>query len=204
MRYTDPHVIAQRKALVQRLVDRPGRSTVNSAWLRDTVEERLAYRLEERIGQRLFLLAEDGQAYDTLWAKDEEKALEEADDRFDESLYESDRTTWVQIAVYDAVLGDRVSTIRKVEPIEPSCTTRHGHDWMAPYSVLGGLKENPGVWGNGGGVIIRQVCANCGGYRVTDTWVTGPDGEEGCVSTQYEEPDEASLAWVASRLEKAA
>lgn len=204
MRYKNPTVIAQRKALVQRLVNRPGRPSVTFGWLSDTIEERLAYKLEGRLGQRLFLLAEDGQAYDSVWAADEEAALEEAVDRFDESFYERGSTNWVEIEVYDAVLGDRLSILQEVTPVEPSCTNPKGHDWRAPYSVLGGLKENPGVWGSGGGAIIKEVCANCGGYRITDTWATGPNGEQGYVSIQYEDPDEASLAWAASRHAKEA
>jgi integrase len=46
----------------------------------------------------------------------------------------------------------RVSTVR-LEPSEPDWQNEHLHDWQSPWSVLGGLKENPGVWGHGGGVV---------------------------------------------------
>jgi hypothetical protein len=81
---------------------------------------------------------------------------------------------------------------------EPECTDDE-HDWQAPYSVLGGIRENPGVWGHGGGVIIREVCAHCGAYRETDTWAQDPStGAQGLRSVRYEPADDASLAWIAA------
>ena len=80
---------------------------------------------------------------------------------------------------------------------EPDCEEGHDHDWRSPHSVLGGLAENPGVSGHGGGVIIREVCAHCGRYRITDTWAQDRStGEQGLRSVSYEEADAASLAWV--------
>jgi hypothetical protein len=88
-----------------------------------------------------------------------------------------------------------------IDPEEPDCAEGREHDWRAPYSVLGGLKENPGVQGHGGGgVICKTVCAYCGAYKVEDSWAQRPDnGEQGLHSTSYEEADEDSLAWVAKR-----
>lgn len=75
-----------------------------------------------------------------------------------------------------------------IDPTEPECGHAEGHDWRSPYSLLGGLKENPGVWGHGGGVIIHEVCVRCGCERVTDTWAQRPDnGEQGLRSVRYEE-----------------
>lgn len=92
---------------------------------------------------------------------------------------------------------DRESHTIAIEPDEPDCEDGHEHDWRSPYSVLGGVKENPGVWGNGGGVLLKEVCAHCGTYRITDTWAQCPStGEQGLHSTAYEDADECSLAWV--------
>lgn len=89
-----------------------------------------------------------------------------------------------------------------LDPEEPDCTDDHaGHNWRSPHSVLGGIKENPGVWGNGGGVIIREVCAHCGVYRETDTWAQDREtGEQGLRSVQYREADEVSERWVRERV----
>lgn len=56
----------------------------------------------------------------------------------------------------------------------PPCTTKSGHRWGRPHHVVGGLKENPGVWGHGGGVVIHDVCLRrgCTVRRKTDTWAT--------------------------------
>lgn len=92
----------------------------------------------------------------------------------------------------------------EIAPEEPSCADGgDAHDWQSPYSLLGGLKENPGVSGNGGGVIITEVCRCCGCYRVTDTWDQRPDtGEQGLTSVEYREADEESIAWLDERQEE--
>jgi hypothetical protein len=75
-----------------------------------------------------------------------------------------------------------------IDPDEPECGHTEGHDWRSPYSLLGGLQENPGVQGHGGGVIYREVCVRCGCERITDTWAQRPDnGEQGLTSVRYEE-----------------
>ncbi|OFV82365.1 MAG: hypothetical protein A2Y78_08455 [Acidobacteria bacterium RBG_13_68_16] len=104
------------------------------------------------------------------------------------------------VDAYGAVEGIELHAETTIEPDEPECADGHEHDWQAPHEVLGGLEENPGVWGNGGGVIIKRVCAHCGTYKVTNTWATDPRNGtivKGNV-VSYEDADEDSLAWVAS------
>ena len=99
-------------------------------------------------------------------------------------------TVWVDVSVE----GDpwRVA----INPPPPPCSGG-GHKWESPYSLIGGLRENPGVWGNGGGVIYRECCSHCGAFRETDTWATDPEtGEQGLTSVTYSEPTEASMRWV--------
>lgn len=87
----------------------------------------------------------------------------------------------------------------RIDPTEPDCADGEEHDWQAPFAVVGGIEENPGVWGNGGGVRQRTVCAHCGVYREIDTWAQDPaDGEQGLESVEYEDADEDSLEWVAA------
>jgi hypothetical protein len=86
------------------------------------------------------------------------------------------------------------------ENVEPDCADGHEHEWRSPYSVVGGLKENPGVWGNGGGVKCTEVCAHCGTYRETDTWAQNPSSGEVIpfpVLT-YRGADSESMEWVES------
>jgi hypothetical protein len=100
-------------------------------------------------------------------------------------------TVWVRVIVE----GDLWEIA--IHPKSPPCEGA-SHKWESPHSVLGGLRENPGVWGNGGGVIIRECCAHCGAFRETDTWATDPaTGEQGLTSVAYADPTEESLRWVA-------
>lgn len=75
---------------------------------------------------------------------------------------------------------------RVFHPSEPVCVGKKPHMWESPEK-LGGCRENPGVWGHGGGVIIHDVCSRCGCKRITDTW--GQDtatGEQGFTFVSYE------------------
>lgn len=102
----------------------------------------------------------------------------------------------------DTVLVDHDQYTVTREPDECGCSGDE-HDWRSPLSVVGGIAENPGVWGNGGGVIITEVCRHCGCYRVTDTWAQRPDnGMQGLTSVEYRDPDDVSLAWVRERHKK--
>lgn len=90
---------------------------------------------------------------------------------------------------------------RHTATLDPNQPDECSGDWESPPEVVGGCAENPGVYGSGsgGGVIITEVDPVSGWYRVTDTWAQRPDtGEQGLRSVEYREPDERSLAWVAS------
>lgn len=43
---------------------------------------------------------------------------------------------------------------------------RHTHDWKRPYEVVGGCRENPGVWHDGEIMTTKAVCRKCGKYRI--------------------------------------
>lgn len=96
---------------------------------------------------------------------------------------------------------DEIQVTVTLQPSAPKCRQGHTHTWCSPHSVLGGLEDNPGVFGHGGGgLLIREVCGHCGAYRVTDTWAQ--DGaREGLTSIGYEPADDESLVWLDSRSE---
>lgn len=120
-------------------------------------------------------------------------------------------TSWIDVATWregweidedgetsEVQVDEETHTI-EIQPEEPDCEADK-HDWRAPFELLGGIEENPGCWGHGGGVIYREVCAHCGVYRVTDTWAQRRDtGEQGLRSIEYEPADEDSRAWVDRR-----
>ena len=106
-------------------------------------------------------------------------------------------TVWVDLHLYCEETDEEGWATIALAPPAPECVDHGEHDWRAPYEVVGGLRDNPGVFGHGGGVVIREVCAQCGVYHLTDTWAQRPDtGEQGLESVRYEPPDEASLRWV--------
>lgn len=94
------------------------------------------------------------------------------------------------------VVEIRLSAEITIQPDAPECADGHEHSWAAPFSVLGGIEDNPGVWGHGGGVILRRVCRHCGTYKVVDTWATNPSNGTPMESVTYEDADDDSLAWV--------
>lgn len=80
----------------------------------------------------------------------------------------------------------------------PECKDGTVHSWRAPHDLVGGCKENPGVFGSGHGTVsITHVCSRCGIYWKVDYGATDSDGRK-TTKTTYTDADEASLAWVES------
>lgn len=98
------------------------------------------------------------------------------------------KTSWVIVYTYrrginssgEFVKIGRASHKIALEATEPDCLDGHDHRWESPIELVGGLRENPGVYGSGGGVEIYEVCGICGCSRRTDTW------EPGLTSVSYE------------------
>jgi hypothetical protein len=134
-------------------------------------------------------LYEGGHHYDTIDADTAEKALGVARDNVVVSNYcEIVSTIWIDVRVRCKETGEDASDSVALDPLAPKCARgAREHDWKSPHRLVGGLKENPGVWGHGGGVIIREVCMRCGCERVTDTWAEDlATGREGLESVSYE------------------
>ena len=109
---------------------------------------------------------------------------------------EDNKTTYVSVSTYrkgvdtdgEIVQIDEEQHTITIEAEKPDCVDGNDHEWKAPYSIVGGLKENPGVWGSGGGVLIVECCMLCGCKKTTDTWAQNPcNGEQGLTSVEYEE-----------------
>jgi hypothetical protein len=116
------------------------------------------------------------------------------------------KTTWVSFVARKVKVDEEGSAEGETErhtievpPTVADCWAGE-HDWVSPLSVVGGVAENPGVIGHGGGVKITKVCCYCGRYRIEDTWAQNPaTGEQGLESLEYREADEISEAWLARR-----
>jgi hypothetical protein len=82
---------------------------------------------------------------------------------------EIESTTWINVYVQEVNkdredVGGRERCKVVLHPKVPSCT-QDEHDWQSPHSIVGGLKENPGVH---------------------DTWAQDPvTGEQGLESVKY-------------------
>ena len=79
-------------------------------------------------------------------------------------------------------------------PDAPDCIDcRDEHEFVSTHEVEGGLVENPGVWGNGGGVIIHEHCKYCKVTLHKDTWATNPEnGTQGHTSISYGEGEHST------------
>ncbi len=150
--------------------------------------------------------ADDGNAEIEIEA---ETALGAAREYVETGDWGDDRTetVWIDILVWEEgeTREDGEWHTITLDPEEPECNCEDGHDWQTPYSILGGMKENPGVWGPGGGVVYNEVCMHCGCQKQTDTWAQRPDtGEQGLYSVKYtaghyaEELKADTIKWIGS------
>ncbi len=143
------------------------------------------------IAERTWTLYEEGEEYGTCEADSVDDALDIAESNVDRANYDGEGALFVHVEVrapededYYEELGSRTVVL---DAEEPECSAR-SHDWQSPYEILGGLEENPGVHGNGGGVIVTECCMRCGCARVTDSWAQNPEtGEQGYTTVEYEE-----------------
>jgi hypothetical protein len=138
---------------------------------------------------REWILREEGYDYDTVEADSAQDALEAARANVDRANYaDAEGTLWVSVEVRCEVTDEAESATVQLDPDEPECDAGVGHDWQSPHELLGGLEENPGVQGHGGGVVVKEVCMRCGCSRTTDTWAQNPEtGEQGLESVSYEQ-----------------
>ena len=124
-------------------------------------------------------------------AVDLDAALAEAHDWASEGDYpDLEGTIWVDVRVIDGVSGEHLDTATtQIDPPEPNCLKGMAHDWQSPVGIVGGIAENPGVWGHDGGVVIHECCMHYGARKVTDTWAQREDtGEQGLHSVSYDPP----------------
>jgi hypothetical protein len=115
----------------------------------------------------------------------------------DVDAYRGDTTIHYRVRVMSEDQDAETYTV-SVHPLAPPCSDGQDHDWLAPWEVLGGCAESPGVRAHGGGVCYAEVCAHCGRYRRTDAWAQAPWGEQGMTEIWYEDADAKSLRWVES------
>jgi len=149
----------------------------------------------------------DDSAQDTLYAVAPDDASDAVEawltggdwDASEGQLYLVAYAVAIDPVTGEAVEHTRVCGEATIEQPEPDCEGDEEHDWCAPHSVVGGLRENPGVYGAGAGIRSRQVCAHCGAYSVYESARQDSGTGRYYGATSYEDADEDSLAWVARR-----
>jgi hypothetical protein len=125
------------------------------------------------------LVGDEGAESDPFEAGSDEEAIAEARQRVGEWIdpTEISDTAWVVERLVEVVGDERREVGEVARRIEPeaatTCPNGEEHEWVDDgtlYRLVGGLRDNPGVWGHGGGVTITEVCRRCGTEVVRDTW----------------------------------
>jgi hypothetical protein len=150
---------------------------------------------------------QDSVCGDDFEAADDDAALAYGEKWLREGDWNRSETIFLEAEVVqlqdDGEFKETLGHVRvTLSPEEPKCSAG-SHDWCSPYELVGGMKENPGVFSNGGGVRIREVCKHCGVSRVTDTWATNRcDGTQGHETVEYFPAGEEELEWVEQQQEE--
>jgi hypothetical protein len=157
-----------------------------------------------RAQPRTWDLCEEGHWYSTVTATSCEEALTLAREGVDRANYDVQHTIWIDVRVRCVLSDESDSDTVALDPDAPPCADSSGHDWESPIELVGGCRENPGVHGHGGGVVITEVCMHCGCERVTDTWAQNPsNGVQGLDSVRYEPRKHADqigkMRWTSAR-----
>jgi hypothetical protein len=144
---------------------------------------------------------------DDFEAADDDAALAYAEEWLRTGDWDRSETLFLEAEVVqlqdDGDYEDTLGFVRVVLPPEEPRCSGGSHAWCSPYELLGGMKENPGVFGHGGGVRIHEVCSHCGVRRITDTWATNPcNGTQGHETVEYLSAGEEELEWVANQHEE--
>lgn len=158
----------------------------------DSDHDETVWALLGEHGECVFV-ADDGNAEVEFEAT--ETAKEAAEEYVEDGDWGDDSSGFLDVYVWErrrlgdvTADGERESFTIALPVVAPECTESE-HDWTSPVEVVGGIKENPGVWVNGGGVIIDEICRHCGALKRTDTWAQH-GGIQGLTSVTYEEPGE--------------
>ena len=147
-------------------------------------------------------MREDSGAREIIEAADIEDALAQAREWAADGTYDERVSVTVRVTALDAdgdYTGETTSGEVEAgpEPEVPSCAEGEEHDWQSP-EWLGGCRENPGVWSEGGTRMrFVAVCANCAMFRTTISTGTQRNPGDLAEYVTYEPANHNSLAWIA-------
>ena len=149
-----------------------------------------------------YIISEDSGASEIIDADDLEAALEAAKEWASEGSY--DERVMVSVCVRgiddDGEYTDEYDSSEVEagpEPEAPECAEGEEHAWESPYEIVGGCKDNPGVWGLGGTTLtFHSVCCRCGAHKHETSY--GSQRNPGqCDQVTYEEANDETKEWIA-------
>ena len=148
-----------------------------------------------------FRVWDDGNS-EIIEAEDMDAAKEKAEEMWQDGSWDGKCLIDVYIQEIDwddNDVGDReeIEVECGEDPEEPECSEDEDeHEWESPHDVVGGLKENPGVWSLGGTTMLfKTVCRHCGIFREETHYGSNRNPQQ-CDTIEYMEPDDDSLEWV--------
>jgi hypothetical protein len=95
-----------------------------------------------------------------------------------------------QIDSRATLMSDAHDCSAEIVAEEPECDDGEDHDWRAPHDVVGGVRENPGVFGSGhGSVKVIEYCIKCGKIRSTDYGASDHSGRQ-CTRVTVSDPED--------------
>lgn len=142
----------------------PGSGAMYSARKSDAI--RMAARTYSWEVTRLYEVS-DGVGTSLYWAETPWDALDQAASHMLLST-SSRKTIFHELIVRNA--KGQPSKTHAVHPRPPRCEDGAPHKWSTEHDLVGGIKENPGVWGGpNGGVTVVEGCLVCGCQKATLT-----------------------------------
>lgn len=150
-------------------------------------------------------IREESGASEVIEAASIEEALEKAQEWASEGSY--DERVMVRVWAHELdedgeptgeSLSGEVEAGPEPKPEATDCGTEDDdHDWDSPLELVGGLRENPGVFSTGGTSFrYEYVCSKCGMYKTVRTAGAQKNPGELDETIEYSAADERSLAWV--------
>lgn len=95
-------------------------------------------------------------------------------------------THWLSVQIRST--NEAYDELIAINPTPPGCVNGHEHEWHAPFALVGGVADNPGVFSVPGssGTITKEVCKHCNCGKSTNTGARNPNtGHQNLTSVSY-------------------
>lgn len=138
----------------------------------------------------------DSGCTETLEAASLEEAKEKAQAWLAACEYGDHAEDYYNVTITDEDGEETVVEFVVGGPPEPPCVSGEKHEWESPYELVGGIRENPGVWNlDGGQLKMLEVCCHCGRYRQTISKSLAGQYPRTPERVTYREADQESRIW---------